>query len=99
MAALLKKKKKKISRNGQGIFHNSGNNRKKAISDALLCLTQPTLRPTNTQTPTKRTLSAYDLCPSHLQPTQVFFSNSHHDECRSYLITQLPKNKKKKFIP
>ena len=32
MAALLKKKK--ISRNGQGIFHNSGNDRKIAISDA-----------------------------------------------------------------
>ena len=34
MAALLKKQKKKISRNGQGIFHNSGNDRKIAISDA-----------------------------------------------------------------
>ena len=38
-----------------------------------------------------------DLCPSHLHPTQRFF-NSHHDECTSFLITQLSKNKIK-FIP
>ena len=38
-----------------------------------------------------------DLRLSYLQPTPRFF-NSHHDECTSFLITQLSKNKRK-FIP
>ena len=36
-----------------------------------------------------------DLCQSHLQSTQPFFSNSHYDECASFPITQLPKNNTK----
>ena len=47
-----KNNNKKISRNGQGIFHNSGNDRKRATFDAWLCQTQPTLRPINTHTHT-----------------------------------------------
>ena len=38
-----------------------------------------------------------DLCPSHLQTTKLI-SVSHHDKCTSFLITQLPK-KKRKFFP
>ena len=65
---------------------------------------QPNLRPTNTLTNKKDTVclmtSARNscVCPYHLQPTKRFFSNSHHDECTSFLITQLPKNKRK-LIP
>ena len=59
-------KKKKISRNGLGIFHNSANDRDRwallifCCQSNIWCLimsTQPTLCPTNTHTPTKRTLS------------------------------------------
>ena len=52
--------------------------------------------PTNTRTHTNKKGHCLpnDLCPSHLQPTRFFF-NSHHDECTSFFITQLPKNKRK----
>ena len=36
-----------------------------------------------------------DLWPPHLQPTHPFFSNFHHDEYTSFLITKLLNNKSK----
>ena len=59
----------------------------------------PSTPQTHTHTPTKRTLSAWWSLPIPPPAHTSFFSNSHHDECKSFLITQLPKNKKKKFIP
>ena len=59
----------------------------------------PSTPQTHTHTPTKRTLSAWWSLPIPPPAHTSFFSNSHHDECKSFLITQLPKNKMKKFIP
>ena len=59
--------------------------------------TQPTLCPTNTHTNKKDTICLMTSAHSTSSPHNLF-SNSHHDECTSFLITQLPKNKRK-FIP
>ena len=98
-------KKKKISRNGLGIFHNSANDRDRwavlifCCQSNIWCLimsTQPTLCPTNTHTNEKDTV--YLMTSAH--PTSGphnLFSNFHHDEWTSFLITKLPKNKRKIF--
>ena len=69
------KKKKKISRNGQGIFHNSGNDRKRAIFDTWLCQTQPTLHPTNTHTHTNKKDTVCLMISAHptSSPHKVFY--------------------------
>ena len=98
-------KKKKISRNGLGIFHNSANDRDRwallifCCQSNIWCLimsTQPTLCPTNAHTNEKETV--YLMTSAH--PTSGphnLFSNFHHDEWTSFLITKLPKNKRKIF--
>ena len=62
--------------------------------------TRPTLRPTNTHTHTHQQRLLFRLMTS-VHPTfspHNLFSKSHHDECTSFLITQLPRNKRK-FTP
>ena len=100
--------KQKISRNGQGIFQNGANDRERwglliyCYQNNIWCLimpTQPTLRPTNTYTHTNKKDTVCLMTSAHSTSSpHNLFSNSHHDECTSFLITQLPKNKRK-FIP
>ena len=65
---------------------------------------QPNFRPTNTLTDKKDTVCLWPLpgtpafAHTTYSPQNAFFPNSHHDECTSFLITQLPKNKRK-LIP
>ena len=97
-----KNNNKKISRNGQGIFHNSGNDRKRAIFDTWLCQTQPTLHPTNTHTHTHTNKKDTVCLMISAHPTSSphkFFFQFPSRRMQSFLITQLPKNKMKNFIP
>ena len=48
--------------------------------------TQPILGPTTHAHQQQGHCLPNDLCPSHLQPAPPF-SNFHHDECTSFLIT------------
>ena len=100
--------KQKISRNGKGIFHNSANDRERWGLLIFCCQsniwylimpTQPILRPTNTHTHTNKKDTVCLMTSAH--PTSSphdLISNSHHDGRTSFLITQLPKNKRE-FIP